>query len=121
MELKAGWNWRQIFKGPEIEYCSAMKLGNLFPFYMKEINIYKALFVNKSFDCPLQPGKYYVMNWTNHTNTVGVTARQRTGVGVDIPNGIYRFTAKAFTKDDPLGGFVQWQTEVRDRFGQEDF
>jgi hypothetical protein len=55
MERKQGSNWRQIFKGPEIELCSTSKLGQFFPHYDKHKKILEKL-INISFECPFQAG-----------------------------------------------------------------
>jgi hypothetical protein len=122
MELKAGSNWRQIFKGPEIEVCTASKFGTFFPHYAKHFEIFEKL-TNISLKCPLQAGPYYLMNYTDKVQgkTTKMNNDDKIGVGIDIPNGIYRYTIKLFTKQDPLGFFVQWRTEIRDRLAEEDF
>jgi hypothetical protein len=124
MERKQGYNWRLIFKGPEVEYCTAMKFQNLFPFYAKDLRILeKALGGNATLDCPLQPGPYFIMNYTDTVNVdkTGMSDDKKLGVGVIIPNGRYRFTVKFFTKKDPLAFYLQWHTEINDRLTQDDF
>jgi hypothetical protein len=61
------------------------------------------------------------MNYTDKVTVKDMNAEVKPGVGVDIPNGVYRFNIKLFTKQDPLGFFVQWRTEIRDRLADEDF
>jgi hypothetical protein len=119
MERKQGSNWRQIFKGPEIEVCSTSKLGQFFPHYAKHKKILEKL-TNISFECPFQAGPYYLVNYTDKV-TVKDMNDDKIGVGIDIPNGVYRFNIKLFTKQDHLGFFVQWRTEIRDRLADEDF
>jgi hypothetical protein len=43
------------------------------------------------------------------------------GFGIKLPNGRYRYTVKAFTKADPVGALLRWETEIRDKFGEENF
>jgi hypothetical protein len=113
-------SWRQIFQGPEIECCNALKLGRTFRFY-EQADKFSKLFINNSFVCPLQPGPYYVMNNMNNISESSVNSTERSGFGIELPNGLYRFTIKTSTKADPVGGLLQWQTEIRNKLGDENF
>jgi hypothetical protein len=121
MERKEGSNWRQIFKGPEVEYCSLMKLGSLFPFYAKDLKIFEQSMGNASFNCPWQPGPYKVMNYSVLTDKTKIDDVKKLGVGIKLPNGIYRYSITFRTKKDPSSFSIQWRTEIRDRLGEEDF
>lgn len=74
-----------------------------------------------SFNCPLQPGPYYIMNSSVLRDPTVSDDNKRSGIGFDIPNGIYRYTIKFSTKKVPSSFFIQWRTEIRNRLGEEDF
>lgn len=109
-----------IFKGPEVEYCNAVKFGNLIPFYKKEMNVYKRAFPDMFQDCPVRPGHYYVMNFSSGFEKFE-NENEKEGVGVTLPNGRYRYTLKVVTKKDPSAFYLAWQKETRERLGEEDF
>jgi hypothetical protein len=127
MEFRTTSNWRHIFTSPEIDFCLGKKW---FPKYIEMFNTtLSELFPNKSMDCPFQPAKLYAKDvivfmgldkdykLSNHSN-----GPYRNGLGLELPNGKYRFTVHMFSKSlDPAGAFVQWQGEVRVRMNDEQF
>lgn len=114
-------NWRHIINGPEVEYCSAAKLGGMLPFYSVNLLKYqKQFFPELSFDCPLQTGPYYAMNITEDFESKE-TVKEVNPFQAHLPNGRYRYIVKFSTKTDPYVFLVQWQNEIRYRLGEEDF
>jgi hypothetical protein len=47
--------------------------------------------------------------------------RMSIGFGIELPNGLYRFTIKLSSEADPFIYCVQWQTEIRERLNDERF
>lgn len=80
-------------------------MGNIFPLYAQTLEYYKSLFPSLNLNCPIKPGPFYVMNYI-------VENLNETFFGSPLPNGIYRYSIKTFTKTDPMVFMVQWQTEV---------
>lgn len=118
-------NWRQVMKFPDTELCSTIKLGSfVLPMYKEMFDKAAEMFPWMPSKCPVKPGKFYVMNHSQYQPEVKLTDVVNTKSSSNFqyyPNGIYRPTVKLFTKDDPFVFVVQWQIEVKERLGEEEF
>jgi hypothetical protein len=87
---------------------------------------------NISFSCPIKPGKYYAMNimeymgderavWSKNASVSKPDGKPKNGLGVDLPNGKYRYTFKISTNTDPFVYLVQWQLDVNSRLNEDKF
>lgn len=122
MHFKTVTNWRQIFKGPEVEYCNGMKfVEKMLPFYAEKIEQYKKMFPSLNPSCPLQPGPFYVTNHTKEDQNNINKTQAIAGFGGILPNGRYRFIINLSTKMDPMVYKIQWQVEIRNRLGEDEF
>jgi hypothetical protein len=124
VHYKNSLNWRQLFKGPEFEYCNGMKfIGTVMPMYAKTIEYFKQTFSYMSFDCPFKPGPRYVANYTRElldAKSLDELLKSFYGL-VQFPNGIYRNTLKLYTKTDPMVYIITFYGEHRNRLGDETF
>lgn len=66
----------------------------------------------------------------NETRTVEKNKHQKypdtpfvskNGLGIELPNGKYRYVLKFSTKSDPYFYFLQWQLDTYDAFGEKSF
>jgi hypothetical protein len=123
MHYKNSLNWRQLFKGPEFEYCSGMKfIDTILPLYAETIKYFKMIFPSLNFDCPVKPGPNYIANYTSETLDVKNTdAIMKSMYGISFPNGVYRQTLKIYTKTDPMVYMFTYYIEHRERLGDETF
>jgi hypothetical protein len=102
-------------------------IENLLPFYAKIIERYKKMFPTLNFNCPLKPGPFYVRNFTYDTLSPEHANYYKDNVGKsdygmgNLPNGIYRNVVTLSTKTDPMVYKLDWQLEVANRLGEEQF
>jgi hypothetical protein len=68
----------------------------------------------------LKPGPVYAYNITLEVAKKQAN-RSTKGFGIELPNGRYLFTLHFFTKTDPYTFFLQWQLDVYNRLGEENF
>jgi hypothetical protein len=86
-----------------------------------------AIFPNRTLECPFKPGKFYAMNMKQEWGVDSFLSKRpdqltkSSALGVEYPNGVYRYTVKLSTKEDPMGFFIQWRLEIRFRFNDETF
>jgi hypothetical protein len=129
MEYRTTSNWRQLLKTPEIDYCASKKIADMFPAYMKLIEHTKNIYLpNMSVDCPVKPGQYYVRDFEEYTGNPNQydleslkTEKLRSGFGTTLPNGVYRFSLTLSTKKDSSVYFLQWLTQINERFNEDNF
>lgn len=121
-------NWRQIAHGPKIEYCSALKLGSLFPFYAENIKAYTAAFFpNQSFSCPLEPKLFKADNILVIRNVYNSSSQSTSQdavhepIQLSLPNGKYRITVHFSTNTDPYAMFFQWVEDINFRLAEDKF
>lgn len=104
-------NWRQIIHGPKIEYCSSLKLGNLFPLYAINAEThFAAFFPNQSLK--------------NVYDSSGLNSSQgamREPMKINLPNGKYRFTIHFSSKFDPYVLFFRWFVDKNVRLAEDKF
>jgi hypothetical protein len=127
MKYKYMVNWRQIFKGPNIEMCSTSKIGNMFPFYANKIAYYQTkYFPHKNLSCPVEAGPIYAYNISqvrrsDAGNSYSTQNENTNSYGIKFPNGLYQFTLHISTKSDPYLYFLQWTIQVFHRLGENNF
>lgn len=121
-------NWRHILTTPEIDYCTAMKHGNLLPHVGKAVEIMRRDWNFPSQLCPVKPGKYYAMDImiysdarNDYNSSVPEKLNPNNAIGIELPNGKYRLAFRASTSTDPYVFMVQWHLEVRHRLMENDF
>jgi hypothetical protein len=123
MHYKNHINWRQIFKGPEFEYCSGTKfMESILPLYAVIIKWIKKSFPSLNTECPLKSGPFYVTNFTDSIssdNTFDKVAKPLYD-GLFL-NGAYLHTIKFYTKTGPMVFMFVLFMEHRDRLGDENF
>jgi hypothetical protein len=106
-----------------------LKIGNLLTPYIDLVeNLKTQFFPNVSIECPIKPGKYYALNINEYMgddklylNPKDDDQKPRNMLGVELPNGKYRFTFKISSKRDPFIYLVQWELLVRIRLNDENF
>lgn len=125
MFFKTVTNWRQLIKIPEFEACEFLKSDNKLPLLEKFLEQYKKRFPTINFSCPFKPGPFYVRNFTNvdgNSKELNLTLNNpKLDIHMDLPNGIYKHTFLAYTRNDPMVFRIEWHTEVRKRLAPEVF
>ena len=123
--MKTTTNWRHIFKTPTTDYCVVQKIGDSVPYYSGiVVPKMRRFFGNRTFDCPLKPGRYYAMNIADIVEEEKAKQEKFTPHQYnlfDLPNGVYRCTMNLSTDDDSNAFFLQWQFEVRVRTQEDKF
>jgi hypothetical protein len=61
--------------------------------------------------CPIQPRAEYYYNIPIHNLNEGSLGEQGF-----VPNGLYRARVYGNTKDDPVGGYIEWILEIKRQF-----
>jgi hypothetical protein len=141
MHLKTGFTWRQIIKVPIFDYCMAMKIGGITPYFQNRIEAFRNYYPTLAWDCPLMPGNYT----SNHTydypenaiatrsNVTQIVQKRKDPIQIiteangfkymkmDIPNGIYKVVINLTSKIDPMVFQVEFQFETRERLGDDKF
>lgn len=100
-------NWRHIYSSPEVHVCNVLDFTTvpLFKTYIDAILIYWPELPRK---CPIAPMKKYFENFTLETDKYGKLKNIPKTGWEGIPNGEYRIRFRAFSEDDPVGGYVTW-------------
>jgi hypothetical protein len=100
---------------------------NMLPFYAKMIEGYKYAFPSLNPNCPFKPGPFYVRNYTYDSSSPENVKwfKENEGKSVfglgNLPNGRYRNVVTISTKTDPMLYKLDWQFEVANRLGEEQF
>lgn len=91
----------------------------MLPFLKELRKLYFDGFKGMPQKCPMDPGKYYVQNFT-----IGGTYGDEMNTKLSttpLPNGVYRHVIRIFTDNDPEGFVLYWHTEVNIRMNIEKF
>jgi hypothetical protein len=118
-EYKSYRNWRQIFKSPEIDLCEALVISDNMPFLQKLKDGLQEAHPFFPSSCPIAPRAEYYYN-IRIANLDSGRVYMPGGL-FRLPNGLYRYRLFANTKDDPVGGYIEWVIEVTDRLNFDKF
>lgn len=123
MSMKTVTNWRHLIDLPPVEYCGYMNGAFKVPYFEESINELKKDFPTLPWSCPLTPGKYYILNYTNveknRNATPAVNSKQK--LDATLPNGVYKNVILLSSPNDPTVFRIEWHIQIQSRLNDESF